>query len=195
MRICFVGDSFVNGTGDPSYWGWTGRVCIAAHRQGHNITAYNLGVRGETSSDILNRWFSEVSIRLSSPEEGRVVFSFGVNDTTLEQGKLRVTQQNSLENARHILTEARARFPVLMVGLAPIADLNQNLIISDLSQQFNQICQTLDIPYLNIFSALQASPTWMKEVAENDGAHPREAGYAELAQLVQSWSAWQAWFN
>ena len=190
-----MGDSFVNGTGDPSYWGWTGRVCIAAHQHGHDITAYNLGVRGDTSSDILDRWFSEVSLRLSSPEESRVVFSFGVNDTTLEQGKLRVNPQNSLENTRQILTAARARFPVLMVGLAPIADLDQNLRISDLSQQFNQICQTLDIPYLDIFSALKASPTWMKEVAENDGAHPREAGYTELAQSVQNWSAWQDWFN
>jgi hypothetical protein len=27
IRICFIGESFVNGTGDPEFLGWTGRVC------------------------------------------------------------------------------------------------------------------------------------------------------------------------
>ncbi|MDY6901411.1 MAG: lipase, partial [Cyanobacteriota bacterium] len=26
MRICFVGESFINGTGDPECLGWAGRI-------------------------------------------------------------------------------------------------------------------------------------------------------------------------
>jgi len=44
IRICFVGESFVNGTGDPEFLGWTGRVCRDAQRKGYEITHYNLGV-------------------------------------------------------------------------------------------------------------------------------------------------------
>lgn len=33
IRICFVGESFVNGTGDPAFLGWTGRVCANAHQK------------------------------------------------------------------------------------------------------------------------------------------------------------------
>jgi lysophospholipase L1-like esterase len=29
MRICFVGDSITNGTGDPEYLGWVSRVYAA----------------------------------------------------------------------------------------------------------------------------------------------------------------------
>ena len=51
LRLCFVGDSFVNGTNDPDYLGWTGRVSILARGRGHMLTCYNLGVRRDTSSD------------------------------------------------------------------------------------------------------------------------------------------------
>jgi hypothetical protein len=49
VRICFVGESFVNGTGDPECLGWTGRICVGANKKGYDITYYNLGVRRETS--------------------------------------------------------------------------------------------------------------------------------------------------
>jgi hypothetical protein len=52
MRICFVGDSLVNGTGDPVGLGWVGRACAAARRRGHEVTCYNLGIRRDTSADI-----------------------------------------------------------------------------------------------------------------------------------------------
>ncbi|MGD1712770.1 hypothetical protein [Dapis sp. BLCC M172] len=54
IRICFIGDSFVNGTGDPDYLGWTGRICQTFYNQGYDIKYYNLGVRRETIA-ILNR--------------------------------------------------------------------------------------------------------------------------------------------
>jgi lysophospholipase L1-like esterase len=80
IRICFVGESFINGTGDPDFLGWTGRVCANAHQKGYEITYYNLGVRSETSRFLKQRWQQEVSYRLTSEYDGRVVFSFGVND-------------------------------------------------------------------------------------------------------------------
>lgn len=83
MRICFIGDSFVNGTGDPDYLGWTGRICIAARNLGYDITYYNLGIRGDTSADIKARWLREISCRLKAEYDSRIVFSFGINDTTI----------------------------------------------------------------------------------------------------------------
>ncbi|MEH1797522.1 MAG: GDSL-type esterase/lipase family protein [Nostoc sp.] len=118
VRICFVGDSFVNGTGDPECLGWTGRVCANANKKGYDITYYNLGIRRDTSTDIANRWLQEVSLRLAKEYDGRVVFSFGLNDTTLENGKTRVDLADSLKNAYEILREAQKLYPVLMVGPA-----------------------------------------------------------------------------
>ena len=76
VRICFVGDSFVNGTGDPECLGWTGRICVNANKKGYDITYYNLGIRRDTSTDIAKRWLQEVSLRLPKEYDGRVVQHF-----------------------------------------------------------------------------------------------------------------------
>lgn len=194
MRVCFLGESFVNGTGDPECLGWTGRVCRAAWQHGFEVTSYNLGIRRETSTELRQRWQPEVERRLPSAAEGRIVFSFGTNDMTLENGACRVEIEESLENLRAILTAAKQRFPVLMVSAPAIADPEQTARIEVLSSRMSIVCQKLDVPYLDVVTPLKNSPIWMQEVAASDGAHPVAGGYRELASLVQNWSAWQAWF-
>ena len=195
MRICFVGESFINGTGDPQCLGWAGRICAQACYLGHDVTYYNLGVRRETSPELRQRWQQEVSYRLRPEHQGRIVFSFGVNDTTIENGKTRVALETSLENARHILKIAKQMFPVLMVGTPPVGDDEQNQTIACLSAGFAAICDEINVPYLEVFTALQASKVWINEVKANDGAHPRAEGYMQLAQLVQNWQPWLSWFE
>ncbi|MBW4625164.1 MAG: lipase [Brasilonema octagenarum HA4186-MV1] len=198
IRICFLGESFVNGTGDPEFLGWTGRICVHAARKGYDITFYNLGVRRETSTQLRQRWLKEVSYRLPKEYDGRVVFSFGVNDTTLINGKPRVELADSIENVRSILSTAKQLYPVLMVGPPPCADEEQDgrdHRIVNLSKQFAVVCDQLNIPYLDIFPILQKSNIWQDEARNNDGAHPRAGGYAEFAEIVQSWDGWLNWFD
>ncbi|MBW4685330.1 MAG: lipase [Komarekiella atlantica HA4396-MV6] len=197
MRICFVGDSFVNGTGDPECLGWTGRICVNANKKGYEITYYNLGIRRDTSTDIAKRWIQEVSDRLPQEYDGRVVFSFGLNDTTLENGQTRVSFTESIKNASKILSEAKQLYPVLMVGPAPYVDeedpqRKQRTI--NLSKQFAWICQEFNIPYLDVFPILENSSIWINEARTNDGVHPRSGGYTEFAQIVENWDAWLNWF-
>src|SRR3954465_12905136 len=64
LRICFVGDSFVAGIGDPLCHGWAGRLTARTIADGQPLTSYNLGVRRQTSSDILTRWQYECDRRL-----------------------------------------------------------------------------------------------------------------------------------
>ena len=194
VRICFVGESFVNGTGDPECLGWAGRICVNTNRKGYDITYYNLGVRRETSSELKNRWLREVSYRLPKEYDGRVVFSFGTNDTTIENGKTRLEVKDSISNAHSILSTAKELYPILMVSPPPIADQEQNYRISSLSQQFTLVCNEINVPYLDIFSRLTKSNVWIKELQGNDGAHPRAAGYQEFAHIIQNWEAWLTWF-
>ncbi|MBG1241448.1 GDSL-type esterase/lipase family protein [Nostoc sp. NZL] len=197
VRICFVGDSFVNGTGDSECLGWTGRVCANANKKGYDITYYNLGIRRDTSTDIAKRWLQEVSLRLPKEYDGRVVFSFGLNDTTVENGKTRVDLVDSIKNAYEILSEAQKLYPVLMIGIASYAEpedsqrRNRN---TDLCKQFALICNELNIPYLDVFSILEKSNIWINEARANDGVHPQAGGYTEFAQIVENWDAWLNWF-
>ncbi|HLO89224.1 MAG TPA: GDSL-type esterase/lipase family protein [Nostocaceae cyanobacterium] len=197
VRICFVGDSFVNGTGDPDCLGWTGRICANVNQKGYDITYYNLGIRRETSTDIAKRWLQEVSIRLPTEYDGRVVFSYGLNDTTLENGQPRVNLQTSIENSYRILGAAKQLYPILMVGPAPYADQedpSRRQRIIDLSQQLARVCQDLHVPYLDVFSILEKSTVWTAEAIGYDGVHPNAAGYLELAKIVENWDGWLNWF-
>ncbi len=197
IRVCFIGESFVNGTGDPEFLGWTGRVCRHIASKGYEITYYNLGVRAETSRYLKQRWRSEVSYRLASEYDGRVVFSFGVNDSGCAGKQQGIDLAESIANTCSFLAEAQELYPVLMVGPPPCGDADQeqrNQTIANLSQEFASVCIQLNVPYLDVFSSLVQSPIWLSEAKANDGAHPRAAGYAEFAALVQTWDGWLNWF-
>ena len=193
VRICFIGDSFVNGTADPTCLGWTGRICSSAIQVGHHITYYNLGIRRNTSQDIAERWDAECQKRLLTDSDNRVVFSFGANDTMFEGGQQRVDTATTLHLAVQVLTDAKERYSCLWVGPPPVADADHNARIGLLCEAFQTLSGDVGVPYLPIFTSLLQSQTWMGEVIAGDGAHPQAAGYAELARLVQWWPEW--WFK
>jgi len=190
MRICYVGDSFVNGTGDPTKLGWTGRLSASSQKKDLDITHYNLGVRRETSEDILKRWESECQARLPETSQNKAVFSFGVNDTVIENGVRRVSLEKSIENAKAILLAATKKYDVIMIGMPPVDDAEHNERIKELDRSYHELCKALDIPYLSIFSKLYHDPIWREEIALNDGAHPRDGGYEILANFIENWHGW-----
>ncbi len=192
IRICFVGDSFVNGTGDEAALGWAGRLCAAANSRGFPVTYYNLGVRRDTSKDILRRWEAECSLRLPGGYDGRVVFSCGVNDTVFENGIVRVHPDESCANVREILRGSK-NFKMLMLGPPPVAEDRQNERIMALSEAFAKEAGVSGVPYIDLFTPLVSDTAYRREVTDNDGSHPRSAGYAKMAQIVLSSPNW--WFH
>jgi len=61
-------------------WGGVGRVVAKARQGGRDVTAYNLGIRRDTSADVAAPWGGEARLRLPHEYDCRLVFSFGVND-------------------------------------------------------------------------------------------------------------------
>jgi lysophospholipase L1-like esterase len=196
MRICFIGDSYVNGTGDDACLGWAGRICSDARRHGCEITLYNLGIRGNTTADIAERWEREAKARLSPEQDGRLVFSFGVNDCLSEMpGCVRVPEAASIANARGILAKASAWLPTLMIGPPPIGDAELDERVKRFSAALNVLCDELSVPFLSTWECLIASDTWLREAAAGDGAHPNRAGYSVLADFIARWDGWRSWVD
>lgn len=193
IRICFIGDSYVQGTGDDECLGWTGRLCASARRAGHDITYYNLGVRRETSMDIARRWLAECEARLPPATENYVVFSFGANDASLVDGQQRVSEDDTIANLHAVLDNTRIRYRTLMVGPPPAADADHNARLARLSERMRDAAGQLGVPYVATLPALIDDRIWLDEVRDNDGAHPRAAGYARLARIVAASGAW--WFG
>lgn len=191
IRICFVGDSFVNGAGDPEFLGWVGRLCAAANSKGNELTCYNLGVRRNTSSDILKRWH-EIESRFMAGADNRLVLSFGVNDTVLENGLVRVSERQALQNMRQLLTQSK-KLPCIVVGPPPVTDETQNERIRIYSQKLAIEADVAGIPFIELYSRLVNDGVYLQEVSANDQAHPRGSGYAKIAELVGQHPSW--WFR
>lgn len=193
MRICFIGDSFVSGAFDDECLGWVGRISASARRRKHDVSPYNLGVRGETSIQIARRWRAEAEMRQSPQQEGRLVFAFGVNDTREVNGKRQMEAAQSLAAAREILGAAVGWKPTLMIGPPPGGDSARNLRVKELSEAMARLCGELRLPYFDSFTPLALSPTFIPSTKAVDGTHPNAAGYAEWARLIDEWPAWREW--
>jgi peroxiredoxin/lysophospholipase L1-like esterase len=116
VHVLFFGDSHTVGVGDPTGLGWVGRVVAASHAAGIPLVAYDLGIRRETSLDVLRRWHREAEAR-SYPVATKVVFAVGANDTIEEDGVLRVEPNKSVETLGGLLRHsASAGFPAMVVG-------------------------------------------------------------------------------
>jgi acyl-CoA thioesterase I len=192
VHVLFFGDSHTVGVGDPSGLGWVGRIIATSHAEGIPLTAYNLGVRGNTSNDVLQRWHSEAAARASELHT-KVVFAVGANDTTEEDGTRRMNAAESAKTLAALLQQAKAvGLPAMVVGPAPVGDHEQMGRIGNLSACLNEICEQAQVPFVDVATSLRQSEIWMEEIAASDEAHPRAAGYEELARIVldRGWLSW-----
>lgn len=197
MIICFIGDSLVNGVNDPDARGWVGRL-VADIRGGDAtlLAAYNLGIRRNSSADILDRWEDEVARRIFDDAPLRLVFSFGAVDMApLPDRESRLTMEESVDNARKILTRANELYPVIMVGPPPMADPSFTRRLTQLDERYAVLCTELGIPYLQIIADLQNSEIYLDELVSGDGIHPCAAGYSHIFRLVNAWPAWRGWIE
>jgi acyl-CoA thioesterase-1 len=204
LRVCFIGDSITNGTGDARMLGWPGYLCQAEVQAGHDMTDYNLGIRGNTSDDIAPRWRAEVEARL--PAAGlrcAIVFNFGLNDATEQEGAMRVPLSASIKNARAMLGAAKEMHPTLWVGPSPVDDARmplttqegfvrdkRNARSADYNLAFRALADELGVPYLDMMSALINEPAWPGML--DDGLHPLAEGHQRMAAIVGAWPAWRA---
>jgi lysophospholipase L1-like esterase len=187
----FFGDSLVNGTGDPSCLGWPGRVCIDAWRSGVRVTCYNLGVRAETSREILARWRAEYDPRVLQGQKIGLVFSYGTGDSAAPEGSRRVPVQESAVNTKSILEEAKGLAETLFVGPPPVLDGAHTERNRETSYELGKVCVELDVHFLDPMPDLVVSEAYMRDLEAGDGVHPGAAGYFEWASLVNDWLAWK----
>ena len=147
--ICFVGDSITLGWGDEALGGWPARLLGRLSEQGYQVTGYNLGVRGDTSSAILGRWQDEVGRRRRGSNP-LLVFAFGVNDAKIAaDGTQPVHPDLTARNTRQILADAGTG-RTLMIGPTPIDEavmqkrLNSQRRVADAVASVNCAGQSAD---------------------------------------------------
>jgi len=209
-RICFVGDAFTVGAGDETGLGWVGRVVQAEWEGNHDVTAYNLGIRADSTRAIRRRWRAECEARLPHGSHGRLVFMFGGNDAKEVVGAgVDVPLEESVDNARAIVSEAVAWCPTLWISLIPMSETKpyprllpgapeyrfDNRRQAQYTQRYAEVAKKLGVSFLDVHTMLMQDPEWEELTQSGDGSNPNAKGYAKLAALISSWSAWRAWFD
>ncbi|NSY12743.1 GDSL-type esterase/lipase family protein [Agrobacterium vitis] len=197
MRICFFGDSFTHDVGDEEGLGWRGRIVARLLKERPNLTAYDLGIRRDTSADISNRWEMEALVRLPQGYQHRLAFCFGTNDCADDgSGIRRVSYAETVKNTHAILARSAALAPTILIGPPPILDdPTADHRIEELEPALQSIAEQYNIPFIPMLDTLRHAPQWTQGAAAGDGTHPDRAGYAFMADCIWKWSAFSAWVD
>jgi lysophospholipase L1-like esterase len=191
VGIVFVGASLVAGVGDPKGQGWVSRVVGRTHSADLELTAYNLGVRGDTTADVLARWKSECAPRWEGRAEKRLVISVGTRDAmsgvTLARHRLNLA--NILDDA------ASAGIGTFVVSPPPADDEEINAKLDVLVEAQADVCARRGVPFVDCFRPLLGHEQWQSDLAASRVEHhPGQAGYGLIAWLVLH-NGWYDWLQ
>ncbi|MFH1671282.1 MAG: GDSL-type esterase/lipase family protein [Candidatus Portnoybacteria bacterium] len=195
--ICVFGDSIVWGAADFEAGGWVTRLFIELGRDS-KIDVYNLGISGDKTPSILERFESETKVRIEEAEDVILVFAIGINDSYFIHSKndfmtspeeFRTNIQKLIEKAQKISTK------IIFVGLTPVDELKTTPIPwnTDKSyknenvKKYNEIikatCKEKDIHFIEVFDNWISSDY---KILLEDGLHPNAAGHQKLFEAVKN---------
>lgn len=202
-RICIFGDSITYGAWDKE-GGWVQKLRKFLDKKNLSDSnfyclVYNLGISGDTTEDLLERFEFELKQRLKEGEEIIIVFDIGVNDSQFlhDKKELRTNPEKFKENIQK-LTDLAKKFSqkIVFVGLTPVDESKTNPIPWDTNksykneyiEKYNQIiksvCEENDVPFIEIFNNLRKLD--YKNLLEN-GLHPNSEGHRKIFKTVKKY--------
>lgn len=127
-RVLVFGDSIAYGGWDTE-GGWVERVKKDAHKAttdslGETKTqVLNLGIGGNSSSKVLDRFENETAVRCSPSWPAIILFSFGANDQRSFKGKCENDLELFKENTRNLIELAKKySSKIAFIECPPIGD-------------------------------------------------------------------------
>lgn len=182
--ICIFGASSTWGAWDPEKGGWVNRLRLFLESENYDVFIYNLGVSGNTTNDLLNRFETEAEAR----HPNIIIFSIGDNDSIhiKPKNKQMVSLQQFEKNLQKLVQKSK-KFAniIIFLGCKKVDEnkttplpwktgysyTNQNL--TDYNQKIKKIAQKNRVFYLDIFDLLKN-----EDLA--DGLHPNSRGHQKL---------------
>ena len=188
------GDSITYGHGDAD-GGWVGRLRKTVWR---DSVVYNLGVSGDTTTEVLRRLESEAKQRVDPEEETVCIFAIGINDSIFlpDPGTFQTELPQFVKNIHEIYSQAKSiSSRMAFIGLTPVDEKKTNPIAwapnkvykNDFIAKYNGalhiFCDEARLPFVDVFSSWEKRQytEWLY-----DGVHPNAKGYDELFSLISA---------
>lgn len=178
LRLCFVGDELIAGTGDPRAQGWVGRV-LAQIDNYHDRMVAILPVHHESTLALSLRWETECRQRFTPRTDNRLIVGLGVQD--LREG---ISLARARLNLAKILdAAATARHAAFVVGPPPLPGVDPGKL-SEYSEAFHEVSRRRSVPYAETFEHLYQHEQWRSDVAASPSGLPGHVGYELITWLV-----------
>lgn len=190
MNILIFGDSITWGAYDPEQGGWATRLRNYFEKKGNDINVYNLGVPGDTTTDLLER----IEMEAKSREPNLIIFAIGINDAQFihSTNGLRVSLDEFQQNLAKLFSIAK-KFTdkVVFVGLTAVDEAKTTPIpwntdksytnenIKRLDSAIEKFCENNKLKFIPIDSVVRNDDLI-------DGLHPNIQGHIKIFNRIKS---------
>ena len=200
-QVLIFGDSITYGAWDKE-GGWVNRLRKFLDEK--NLTdpnfyysCYNLGISGDTSKDLIERFEFETRQRLEDDEETIIIFAVGVNDSQFIYSESRhmVSKGGFKRNIQKLISLARKySSKIIFIGLTPVDetktvpqpwDANKsytNRYVKEYDSIIGKVCKENKVYFVEIFEKLKG--TDYQKLLE-DGLHPNSEGHQKMFEIVE----------
>jgi lysophospholipase L1-like esterase len=162
----------------------------------HNRRVFNLGISGDTSSDVLKRVSGEVEVRCTDESSDNVlIIAVGVNDSLCDiaTGVCRVPVEQTITNFTDILRLTKKYIDkIVFVGLAEVVDSRLNPIpwlpthtySNRMIKTYNSVIASFAKDNNATFISLEGVFGDATEACLPDGIHPNEEGHKLMYERI-----------
>lgn len=200
MRVLIFGDSITQGFYDNK-GGWATRLVNQYLEQevagkSNTPTLFNLGISGDTTQDLLNRFEAESSARIDKGSNNALVFAIGTNDSIYRGGDVDCTPEKYRQKLSNLVDMARAYTnKMLFVSLFPVIDellqpfpwsSSGKCYSTERMRLFNNtlitFCKDNNLRLVDVWTEYEEHPD-LKSLFF-DGIHPNSKGHQIIVDMV-----------
>lgn len=203
-QVIVFGDSMIFGFWDRE-GGWVDRlkVNLAAKSLDSNLDNYcpvfNLGIPGDTSQDLLERFEFEINQRKNGFEKRVLIFGIGGNDSQqiISEGMHKVSPETFAMNVSKLIKLAKGYSEkIVFVGPIPVDESRTDPLFwmpdrsykNDYVVQYNEILQRLTLEngvyFIDLFKSF-FTDNYIGFL--EDGLHPTSEGHKKILQIVEGY--------
>ncbi len=198
-RILIFGDSIAWGAWDKE-GGWAERLRMFYYEKyledsQYFFSVYNLGVSGDTTENILERFeFETKQRRYEKLEEVAIIFNFGRNDSSFIHSKndRLVPEKRFKENTKKLISIAKKySLKIFVIGICPVNEKitdpvfrNKDVSYRNIDNKayngiMDLICSEEEVAFISVFGLLDIN----KDL--EDGLHPNSEGHRKIYEKVK----------